>query len=184
MTRQTSIGVLNQKLYPGVDPAGGPIDVLDECVILADFMGIHAVRPEIYLPTIAQYRAAAGVPDVDGKSNGLSLDDSFEAITKLLPDVDVERYLGTWAGFLTKAKTTAAVASVSVLGSALPSRLRHTNLNHRILAYWTGSAWHVLDPLAAPYSRARSITEAELKAAMAAYPTAEAAAAIILRVPA
>lgn len=177
MSRQVSTGVFNQKLWPGVGAAP-----YDDCVILADFMAAHAVRPELTLPSIAAYRAAAGVPDTDGKSEGLSLDDSIEAIRIVWPDLDAERYLGTWAGFLERAKTTNAVASVSVLSGALPTTLRYGFLlNHRITVFWTGSAWRVLNPLAPAHSKAKAIIEAALKLAMEKYPTAEAAAAIIFR---
>lgn len=174
MSAKVSAGAYSQRFWPGI--GGGS---LDDCVILADFRAAHAQHPELTLPSIATYRARAGVPDFDDVSNGLSLDDSMEAIAATWPGIAVERWLGSWEGFAAKVKA-GAVASVSVLSSKLPTSLRYGfNLNHRITVYWNGSAWRILNPLAPPHSRPQTITESALRAAMAAYPTAEPACAVL-----
>lgn len=180
MGLQISTGVFNQALWPGI--GGGP---RDDCWVLADYMGAHAVAPELGLPSIARYRELANIagwkpvyPDTDATEGG-ALEHSLKAIRALWPDLDAELYRGTWEGFLARCPV-GHCASVSVLAGRLPARLRYGFTgNHRILLVRTSSGPKVLDPLARAHSKAKAITLAELRAAMAAYPDAEAASAII-----
>lgn len=179
---QFSIGVFNQKLWPGI--GGGP---LDDCWILSDFMALHAVDPAFNLPTIAAYRAAANIvgwkpvsPDTDAVEGG-ALEHSLKALKALWPKGGnlVELRRGDFAGFLAKVKA-GHVGSAAVLSSALPASLQFGFLGrHRIVVYWNGTTLKILNPLARAYSRSVAITEAALRTAMAAYPDAEAASALL-----
>jgi hypothetical protein len=181
---QFSTGVFNQRLWPGVGT--GP---LDDCWVLADYMATHAVAPSYQLPTIEAYRKAANIegwqpvyPDTSASEGG-ALEHSHKALKALFPKLGglVVLRRGDWAGFLAAVKA-GHCASASVLSSALPTRLQFGFLGrHRITVYWSTAlgSLRVLNPLAPAHSRPRSITVAELSKAMAAYPDAEPASALI-----
>ena len=175
MGLQVSTGVLSQAWYPGIGE--GP---LDDCGPLADFMALHAVAPTVPLPTVRTYRTRAGVADTDTASEGLSLEDSEKAMRATWPAGNVELFRGLWSTFLARLKA-GWVASASVLSKSLPESLRFGFLrNHRITVFWNGSGLRVLNPLAPPHSRAKSITAAALQKAMADYVSTEPACALLL----
>lgn len=183
MPLQVSTGVFNQAKWPG--RGTGP---LDDCWVLADFMGIHAVAPELALPTISRYRQAANIdgwkpvyPDTD-VSEGGALEHSLKAIQVLWPTkmAATELYRGSWDRFIAKVKA-GHPASCSVLSGSLPLALQFGfKLNHRVLVYWSGTTLRLLNPLAPPHSKPVAITLAALARAMADYAQAEPAGAIIL----
>lgn len=177
-----SDGNFSQRYWPGI--GGG---YLDDCTILADFRAVRGRDPRRKLPSIATYRARAitpwtpaGVPDTDTASEGLSLEASLAAIEATWPDLPAELYRGSWSGFASAVKS-GAIASASVLSRSLPERHRYGfNLNHRVVFFWTGSGWRILNPLAPPHSKPKSISEEEVRIAMRDYPSAEAACAILV----
>lgn len=176
MLRTATFGVFSQAWWPG--RGGGS---LDDCGILADFMAAHIVGPDLPLPSMEEYRATMGVPDSDSAINGISLDDSIQGLRSHFPDLRVEKYQGDFATFIARVYA-GEVASASVLSGSLPAALQFGfKLNHRITIFWNGRALRVLNPLAPPHSRPKSITEAELRRAMAAYPYAEEANAVLVR---
>jgi hypothetical protein len=174
MALQVSTGVLSQRYYPGVGP--GP---LDDCWALADLMALHAIAPEVSLPSVTTYRVRAGVPDTATGSEGGSLEDSLRALRASWHG-SAELFRGTFAAFLARLKA-GAVASASVLSGSLPSALRFGFLrNHRVMVFWSSTGLKVLNPLAPPHSRAKAISAAALQKAMADYVSTEPACALLL----
>src|SRR5262249_16607413 len=69
--RAVSLGLLNQKAWPGVGD-------IDDCAVLADCMAAHASAPWETIPFIADYRAAAGNPDDPHVGDGLTIAQSLQ----------------------------------------------------------------------------------------------------------
>lgn len=186
MGLQVSTGVFSQVYWRGVGALPR-----DDCWVLADFMGVHAVAPHLGLPSIAAYRERANIagwkpvyPDTAAIEGG-ALEHSRKAILALWPTMAAtELYRGTWAGFLAKVKA-GHCASVEVRSGSLPLALQFGYLlNHRVFVYWNGTTLKLMNPLAKPHSASVAITEAALAKAMAAFPSAEAACAIVFPTPA
>jgi hypothetical protein len=164
MPLQFSTGVFNQKRWP---KAGD----VDDCWCLADLMAVHGVAPWLRLPNITEFRAAAEKPDVQGVPNGGTVDDSFKAIRKLWPDLQVELVAGgTFATVLAAIKGGRPV-SLSVLSGSLPAALQFGFTGaHRVCVYWNATDLKVLNPLARPHSRSKVIEEAVLEKAANDHP--------------
>lgn len=181
---QVSAGVFSQRYWPGI--GSGP---LDDCWVLADFQALYGCDPRFTLPTIAAYRKAANIaqwkpvyPDTSASEGG-ALEHSEKALKALWPKGGalLQLYRGTWDGFLAAMKAGHG-ASVNVLSGALPASMQFGFLlNHRVYIYWSAglASLRIMNPLARPHSRPVSITQAALRTAMAAYPSAEPACALI-----
>lgn len=164
------IGNISQKAWRGVGKGS-----LDDCWLCADAMCLNSVTPWDRLDGATAYRKAAGVPDTATGAEGGSLEDSQRAIKALHPKLVTELYRGSFAGFAAKAKQ-GRPASASVWSRALGYA---TEFRHRVVFYWNGSTWKMLDPLKDPYTAVVDVTEAFVRKALLDYPaTAEASALI------
>lgn len=169
---QASVGVLGQAFWPG---AGD----VDDCWAVSDLQGVAAVAPWLQLVTIPKYREAADRPDLPGPSGG-RIQDSAKALRKLYPGLGFAAYqdatssgaglrFSDWLPMLKGGRPS----SVEIVAGSLPARLRHGFAGlHRVLVFWDPQdGWRILDPLAAPHSRAEKIEGLELEAAVRAVGT-------------
>jgi hypothetical protein len=155
--------VLSQIGYPG---AGD----IDDCWCVATIMAMHAVAPNNHLPTVPQFRAAAGVPDVQGRSDGGNVNDIMKACNKLWPTLHGALSSRAWASFASAVKG-GKVASLSLLSGNLPSRYRFGfSGTHQVYVEYTGGAWYIANPLAKTGSALQAISEADLKRAAVTLP--------------
>lgn len=165
MDPQVTVGVFAQASWPG---AGD----IDDCWVVSDLQGVHAVAPWLPLVTVPKYREVAGNPDQPGRTGG-TIAQSRLALKTLYPTLAIEAFLPsaelTWATFAAKIQG-GRVASVNLVSDALPLALRHGGTGgHRCLVFPTASGWRIMNPLARAHSRPEEITEAALRAAIAAY---------------
>lgn len=166
---QISIGALGQAGWPG---AGD----VDDCWAVSDLQGVHASAPWLQLYTVPRYREAAGNPDRPGPTGG-TIEQSARALRKLYPSLAFAAYVAPGSTGLGLRFSDWSVmvkagrpSSVEIIAGELPPRLRHGFAGrHRILAFWDGTAgYRILDPLAAPHSRAEEIAKPELEASIGA----------------
>jgi hypothetical protein len=150
----TIYAVLNQKVYPG---AGD----VDDCFVVATCWAarIAGVRD---LPTVKEFRAAANKPDLPGPSGG-SITDIMRAVNVLWPDLGVTEYeRPDWDAFAL-ALRRGKVASLGVLSSLLPSKLRFGfGGAHQIGVLFDGG-YLVANPLAPQGSEPIPISETALR---------------------
>lgn len=128
-------------------PGAGDVD---DCWVIAPYWALVASRSctRVQLPTITVFRAAAGVPDVQGKSNGGNNGQALVAIKAIFPKSGAYSYVGLPAGFYDRLKL-GQVASVSVNSALLPSSVQFGFLgNHQIaVALDTDGVPLVMNPL-------------------------------------
>jgi hypothetical protein len=120
MTEMTLPGALNQVHFPGVGD-------IDDCWVVATIWAARAagvIGDGASLPTIKQFRTAAGDPD-DGLTDAGSLDEVMRGARSLWPDSRVTRVQSTaWNRF--RARILAgAIASLQLDSSRLPRHLQH-----------------------------------------------------------
>ena len=157
-------GVFNQKRWPGAGDT-------DECWMLSDLMAIHSVAPWLRLPTVPQYRQAAGNPDKDGLTFG-SLEHSETAIKALYPEFAKVILLiknGSFAELMSRL-IAGHPLSLSVKSGALPQGLQfgYTGM-HRVAVFFNGAEIRIANPLARAHSRSKPISEGALQAAVDAH---------------
>jgi hypothetical protein len=156
-------GVFNQVLWSGVGD-------VDECWIIATYWAlvITGVVKRKDLPTIKEFRAAAGRPDRPGASGGNNTVIA-KALTKLLPKADAQLYNGNTAGF-EKMLKQGYVASLSVDSGDLPAYLQFGfKGDHQISVYFEGGQFWIMNPLAKEGSALIQISRAALQKAAGSY---------------
>ena len=111
-------GVFNQGSWPGVGD-------WDECFALSAYWALVAsgYMTRAQLPSIAAFRAAAGVPDAPG-STGATNAQALRAIKTLTPQSGAFAFDSASYDALATWLAKGAVASVTVRSSALPARLQ------------------------------------------------------------
>jgi hypothetical protein len=135
-------GVYNQVSWPGVGD-------VDDCSVIATFWALvasgHLKREN--LPTVAAFRAAAGVPDGPGPS-GITNAQVLTALGRLYPAAKARSFVGGWAAFLLIIGR-GEVASLSVRGADLPAALRYGfDGPHQVgLATTPGPSLRLMNPL-------------------------------------
>ena len=152
-------GVFNQVLWPGTGD-------VDECWIIATYWAlvISGVVKRKNLPTIKEFRAAAGRPDKPGPTGGNNKIIA-KALSILLPKAEVKQYNGNTAGF-EKLLKQGYIASLSVDSGDLPAYLQFGfKGNHQISVYYEGGHFWVMNPLAKEGSSLLPISLADLKRA-------------------
>lgn len=155
----TTLGTFNQASWAGVGD-------IDECWIIATYWALVAtgIMTRDQLPTIAEFREAAGRPDKPGPSGGnnkvLML-----ALKTLIPQADAKMIDGSFQSF--KAELGRGyVASLSVLSSKLPKWLQFGFQGaHQVSVYFKGGQFYLANPLAKEGSALIQISEADLKSA-------------------
>jgi hypothetical protein len=120
MTEMTLPGALNQIHFPGVGD-------VDDCWVVATIWAAQAagvIGDGDSLPTIKQFRTAAGDPD-DGQNDAGSLDEVMRGARQLWPDSRVTRVQSTaWNRFRARI-LGGAIASLQLDSSRLPLHLQH-----------------------------------------------------------
>lgn len=152
-------GVFNQVLWPGTGD-------VDECWIIATYWAlvIAGVVKRKDLPSIKEFRAAAGRPDLPGASGG-SNKNIAKALSILLPKAEVKQYNGNTAGF-EKMLKQGYIASLSVDSGDLPAYLQFGfKGDHQISVYYEGGHFWIMNPLAKEGSALLQISLADLKRA-------------------
>jgi hypothetical protein len=151
--------VLSQRTYPG---AGD----IDDCWAVATIWAAAASKSTIVYPTITTFRMKAGVPDLPGPTGG-NIYDCNKGADGCWPTLT--NYLNVSSSFEAVKDHLRAgrPGSISVLSSALPSRLQYNFLGtHQVGIQLIGSALYCMNPLAPANSTPGRITYAELQPAM------------------
>lgn len=158
----SSLGVFNQGAWSGVGD-------VDECWIIATYWALVAsgVMRRQDLPTIREFREAAGKPDKKGPTGGNNKN-LMLALKTLIPQADAQIFVGGIAAF-TKALQRGYVASLSVLSAALPKHLRFGfEGSHQVSIYYKAGKFYLANPLAKEGSALVEISAADLLRAAAA----------------
>lgn len=153
--------IITQVGYPG---AGD----IDDCAIVATFWAARAAGYTGSLPTVAEFRAAAGVPDKPGPT-GLLNTQVWRGVqgTVLATLHPIMRAMQPWDVFADALKR-GEIASVALDSSKLPSSLRYGFLGaHRVGLAWR-NRWLLANPLGPDQSAPLPIAEDTLKAAILA----------------
>jgi hypothetical protein len=138
----SGLGVFNQASWSGVGD-------VDECWIIATYWALVAsgVMRREDLPTIAEFRDAAGRPDLPGPSGGNN-HNLMLALKTLIPQADTRLFTGGAASFK-KALQSGYIASLSLLSKALPKYLQFGfKGGHQVSVYYQGGKYYVANPLA------------------------------------
>jgi hypothetical protein len=157
-----SLGVFSQISWYGVGD-------IDECWIIATYWALVAtgVMTREQLPSIAEFREAAGRPDKPGASGGNNYV-IMKALKTMAPDADASLFIGGMANF-TKQLKLGYVASLSVLSGALPAYLRFGFSGaHQVSVYYKAGKFYVANPLAKEGSGLLQISAADLAKAAGA----------------
>jgi hypothetical protein len=152
-------GVYNQVHYPG---AGD----VDDCAVVTSLWCIVAagVLPKAKLPTIREFRVAAGVPDAPGPT-GMGNAQVLKAIRKLVPQAASFSFDGYYSD-LKRHLSAGAVISLMERNSLLPSSVRFSFAGiHQIGVVYVGGVLRVMNPLAPEGSGVLSISESNLRRA-------------------
>jgi len=155
------LGALNQRTYPG---AGD----VDDCWVVAT---IWACRYQTHqsrnLPTVPEFRAAAGNPDDPRRADGGNHNQINRAVDRLWPTVPNKHYAARdWPTFAALIKAGAS-ASVAASGRALPVNARFGfNGPHQIAIVYRGGDFYVMNPLQKNGAAPIRITESALKRAV------------------
>lgn len=152
----SSLGVFNQGAWSGVGD-------VDECWIIATYWALVAagVMRREDLPTIREFRDAAGRPDKPGASGGNNKN-LMLALKTLIPQADATMFVGGVAAF-TKALQRGYIASLSVLSSALPKYLQFGfKGSHQVSIYYKAGKFYLANPLAKEGSALVQISAADL----------------------
>ena len=151
---------INQITYWGVGD-------IDECSILAMYWAARAAGFEGELPSIAAFRAAAGVPDRPGPT-GLTSAQVWRGIKGTsLRGVDAALLQSgtSWTEFATQLRLGGA-ASIAVNSALLPVAVRYGFLGgHSVGLTWVDGQFYIANPLAPGQSRPVVISEAAIRAA-------------------
>lgn len=147
---------LSQVGYPG---AGD----IDDCWIVATLTCVHNLVPLLKLPTVPEFRAAAGKPDVQGRSDGGTRTDIVRGLRNLYPKIPMTSSYVRWHVFKGLMKP-GRVASIAVASAYLPSALRYGfNGAHQIaVEQISDGRWVILNPLAKKGTAPQAISESTL----------------------
>lgn len=152
-----ALGVFSQISWPGVGD-------VDDCWIIATYWALVAtgVMTREQLPSIYEFREAAGRPDKPGPSGGNN-GNLITALNKLAPEADVRRFSGSLASF-TKQLKLGYVASLSLDSGRLPKYLQFGFTgNHQVSVYYQGGKFYIMNPLAKSGSGLLPITASALQ---------------------
>jgi hypothetical protein len=142
---------------------------IDECSIIASFWAARQAGFTGRLPTIRQFRTAAGVPDRPGPT-GLTNAQVYQGLTRTGMSAGAA-ILGrgtTWSDFTSKMSAGVS-ASVALLSAALPVGYRYGFQGaHRVGLTWDKGQWYIANPLAPEGSGPQAISEQALKRAVLA----------------
>lgn len=153
---------------------------IDDCWLVSPLTALYNICPHLRLPNAKVFRAAAGVPDRSWASDGGTGRNIVTGLKTMYPRLQFEGIIFSWTSF--KAKMTPGkVASIAVLSSKLPARLRYGfNGGHRICVEQIAPGkWIVLNPLAKSGTAPQSIGQATLREATSAFTGAGRVGAII-----
>lgn len=133
---------LSQVTYPG---AGD----VDDCWVVAT---IHAARrslgAQMLMPTVPEFRAAAGNPDDPNASDGGTLTQIMEAVPKLWPQLGVRRYGSRDTADFESYLRHGWTASLAVLSSGLPLSMQHGfKGSHQVSVFYVDGAYWLMNPL-------------------------------------
>lgn len=172
-------GIFNQFFYPGA--RGRPSF---DCWVIATIQAANAVAPWVDLPTVPEFRKAAGDP-LDGKDDGGNMAEIMLACRVLWPEL---RVIGSttmpWATFLAHLKANR-VASLSITSGALPLNYRYGyDGGHQVVLFWEAGVLWIGNPLQPQGSPPRAIAEASIRKAAHAYSGANEVTAAIFPSPA
>lgn len=156
--------VFNQKVYPG---AGD----VDDCVPTSMIQAYATQPAHKPLPTIPQFRAAAGVPDKPGPT-GLTIAQAAIGARKLWSETPIVAQAFTWADFTARAYANGGRTpiSLSLDSGALPVALRYGfDGLHQVTVWYEGGKWWIANPLQANGSAPRTISSSALHKAGGAF---------------
>lgn len=157
-----SLGAFNQVSWYGVGD-------VDECWIIATYWALVAsgVMRRKDLPTIREFREAAGNPDRPGSTGGNNRQ-LMLALKTLVPNARTEYFVGG-AGAFTRALQNGYVASLSLLSRYLPSYARFGFMGaHQVSVYYQGGKYYIMNPLAREGSALLPVSLATLQRASGA----------------
>lgn len=157
-------GVINQAVYPLTRD-------VDDCAVIGTFWASRAAGYRGSLPTVPEFRLAAGNPDDPGVADGLTNAQVWAgvrgtALRHLSPvRWDANGQGSDWAGLMALIRL-GYVASLAVLSSKLPANLRFGFDGwHRVGIAWDDGRLYLANPLAPQGSAPLPIGEGALQAA-------------------
>lgn len=159
--------VLNQKVYPG---AGD----VDDCWVVATVQAVRGVYQapvhlEVGMPTVPEFRSAAGDPD-DGVKDGGSLDEIMRAVHKLWPGLSSVELRGFPLDKFFDLLKEGGTASIAVWAGALPRELQFGFTKaHQVAVDFTNGHFRIANPLAPQGSRPVEVLAYELAKTINAY---------------
>lgn len=162
--------VFSQRLWPGHDPKpddGSPD--LDDCWVISGLQGVNACAPWLRLPTVTEFRAAAGDPD-DGVSDGGNPEEIAAGVRKLWPELGqlLEVVKGGARATVAARLEARRPISLCVDSSKLPVRLRFAFTgSHQVTlikANVSGAPLFANPLVTSAYTRPQTLTAAELSA--------------------
>lgn len=121
---------------------------IDDCAAVATIYAMHMYDHGRPLPTIPEFRAAAGAPDKPGPT-GMTISQVLRAANKLWPDITVNggafANWDTFNGFMSKGLRPA---SAQIRSGSLPPALQYGFKGlHQVCVFKVGSDWFVSNPL-------------------------------------
>lgn len=152
---------LSQRHYPG---AGD----IDDCVPVATIQAYSAEPGHKPLPTVPQFRIAAGVPDKPGPTP-MTVTQGGVAAHRLWPELRIVAARFTWPNFAQAMEVGRRPAMVTVLSGALPGPLQYGFTGgHAVCVFWQNGAWWIVNPLQPLGSKPREISGHDLHVAAGA----------------
>ncbi len=157
-------GAFDQRKYPG---AGD----VDDCWVVATVYAAKMYDRKLHLPTIPEFRKAAGVPDVRGVSNGGTVQNVLDGAHKIWPHVQVNGgVFKDWAAFVVPMQKGLRPASLAVKSSELPPELQYGFKGlHQVAAFLDGDQWWISNPLQRDGAKPDHIGAATLRKAAYAF---------------
>lgn len=155
------LGALNQKIYPGARD-------VDDCWVVATIWACrYQTHQQGNLPTVPEFRVAAGNPDDPFRPDGGNHFQIDRASDTLWPTVKNLHFASRdWATFTAYLKRGGS-ASVATKSSLLPSILRFGFYGpHQISVVHRDGHFKAMNPLAPKGSPLITISEADLKRAV------------------
>ena len=143
---------------------------VDECSIIAAFWAARQAGFTGKLPTIREFRRAAGVPDRPGPT-GLTTNQLWQGVSRtgLAVGASILSRGTTWATFARKMQAGGA-ASVALSSADLPVGYRYGFQGaHSVGLTWDKGQWYIANPLAPEGSGPQAISEADIKRAVLAF---------------
>jgi hypothetical protein len=157
--------VMNQALFPG---AGD----VDDCWVVATIWAAKVADPNIDVPDIPTFRAAAQSPNADGVANGGNNDRIVKGVTKLWPHLGVIDFrLNDWDKLMRHVEAGRPVSLGLLAGKLATGHRFGFNGAHQVGVLWDGTRIRVMNPLAVRGSQPHAISETELRPAALALDT-------------